>query len=92
MFLSESRSWRAAAGAGPALWVASDVPLAEPSVKRQLAYVYHPSKASPATLRPGRKAAAAPAAAMEAVLACRLCSPAPAAVGCLYGRAHWRIM
>ncbi|KAL4445724.1 hypothetical protein ABPG77_008923 [Micractinium sp. CCAP 211/92] len=45
LFLSESRSWRAAAGAGPALWVASDVPLAEPNVKRQLAYVYHPSKA-----------------------------------------------
>lgn len=46
LFLSESRSWQAAAAAGPALWVAADVPLAEAGVKRQFSYAYHPSKAS----------------------------------------------
>ncbi|KAL4425896.1 hypothetical protein ABPG75_009912 [Micractinium tetrahymenae] len=45
LFLSESRSWRGAASAGPALWVASDVPLAESGVKRDFSYVYRPSKA-----------------------------------------------
>lgn len=46
LFLSESRSWRAAAATGPALWVAADVPLAGAGVKREFSYVYRPSQVS----------------------------------------------
>lgn len=45
LFLSESSRWQKAAAAGPPVWVASDVPLAEPGTKHEFAYTYHPSQA-----------------------------------------------
>ena len=44
LFLTEQPEWRAAAQAEQPIWVASDVPLAEPGVTRVFDYVYRPSE------------------------------------------------
>jgi hypothetical protein len=44
LFLTEQPEWRAAAQAEQPIWVASDVPLAEPGVTREFDYVYRPSE------------------------------------------------
>ena len=44
LFLTEQPEWRAAALAEQPIWVASDVPLAEPGVTRSFDYIYRPSE------------------------------------------------
>ncbi|EFN57413.1 hypothetical protein CHLNCDRAFT_142853 [Chlorella variabilis] len=44
LFISEEASWQAVAAQAQPVWLAADVALAEPDVKREATFVYRPSK------------------------------------------------